>query len=375
MVHLEAARGIAAIIVVFHHFSLGFFLLPKENVAQGGLEGTPLYLFVNGDGAVTFFFVLSGFVLTWKFYRSFSAPELAASVLKRLPRLYLPAGLSTMIGAAILLYFPEAYAAAARLTGSGWLAAFAAAGFEADFVPSFLDAVRRSLLLFLAQDYDQYNSSLWTMSYEFYGSLLAFSLVAACSLFARLGLYGTIAIHIAFAVMCLVLPMKLYQPFVIGSLLAFLHCRHAALFKLRAWAVVVLVLVMVAGYSVINRYALTLASTAAMILLLGVPFLERRLGRSVGLFLGRLSFPLYLVHALVMVSVTSAAYVALDGFGVPVWGILTLCLALTLAVSLLAALPFMWLERVWVPALNRWTRAVVQHLMAQTGAVSGRDPG
>ena len=110
--------------------------------------------------------------------------------------------------------------------------------------------------------------------------------------------------------------------------------------------------------------------------MLGVPLLERRLGRSVGLFLGRLSFPLYLVHALVMLSVTSAAYVALAGYGVPLWGILALCLALTLAASLLAALPFMWLEGVWVPALNRWTRALVQYLMPLTTAVSGRkNPG
>ena len=375
LIYLETARGIASIIVVFHHFLLGFFPLLKGNVTQGGLEGTPLYLLVNGTGAVAFFFVLSGFVLTSKFYRSFSAPDLAASVLKRLPRLMLPAGLSTMIGAAILLYFPEAYAAAARLTGSAWLASFAFAGITAEFVPSFPDAARRSLLVFLLPGYAQYNSNLWTMAYEFYGSMLVFALVATCSLLLRRRPSGAILLHLAFAVLCVVLPLKLFQPFVIGSLLAFLHFRYPAWFRIPRWAVFMLALVMLAGYAVDNWYALTVASGAAMILLLGVPLLERRLGSPVGLFLGRLSFPLYLVHLLVLLSVTSAAYVALSGYGMPLWGVLVLCLALSLALSFLAALPFMALESLWVPLLNRWTQALVRRLMVLATTNSGRSIG
>ena len=64
-----------------------------------------------------------------------------------------------------------------------------------------------------------------------------------------------------------------------------------------------------------------------------------------------------------MLSVTSAAYVALIEYGMPLWGVLTVCFALTWVVSLLASLPFMTVERVWVRALNRWSRALVRRVV------------
>jgi peptidoglycan/LPS O-acetylase OafA/YrhL len=56
MEHLEAAQGLASIVVVFHHFFLAFLLREKAE-----LENTPHYFWVNGEAAVNFFFVLSGF--------------------------------------------------------------------------------------------------------------------------------------------------------------------------------------------------------------------------------------------------------------------------------------------------------------------------
>lgn len=357
--HLEAARGIASIIVVFHHFALGFFPLIKSPVAQGGFLGTPLYIIVNGNGAVVFFFVLSGFVLTHKFFQRFLIQELATSVLKRLPRLLLPAGLSMMIGAVVLIYFSEAHSDAAQLTGSRWLAEFADTEFSENFVPSFLDAAKKSFLVFVQPSHVQYNSVLWTMLYEFYGSFLVFALVAISSLRFRQELYGVIVLHVYCAVLCLsVLPL-LFLPFVIGSLIAYLHCKRSVLFSLHPWVVATLVLTMIAGYSVNHLYAQLIASTAAMILLLGVSFIEKWLSSPMGLFLGRLSFPLYLVHVLIILSLTSAAYATLTGFGVPRLAVLLVCFVLTWAGSLLAALPFMAIERFWIHALNRWSRALV----------------
>ncbi|SCX14998.1 Acyltransferase family protein [Agrobacterium sp. DSM 25558] len=362
LAYLETARGIASVIVVLHHFVLGFFPLLKENIMQGGLLMTPLYVVVNGTGAVYFFFLLSGFVLSLKFYRNFSALELSVAVLKRLPRLMLPAGISMMIGAAILIYLPESHSAAARLTGSEWLGTFAGAGIHQDFVPSFWEAARNSLLTFLWPGYSQYNSNLWTMSFEFYGSLLVFAIVAICSLLMRHKYGGIIALHFIISLLCVALHKLLFLPFVIGSLIAFFYVRRPVLFQIPPWAIVMLVLTMIAGYSVDYGPALILASTAAMILLLCIPSLEQRLGGSVGLFLGRLSFPLYLVHVLVILSVTSATYATLTGYGLQHGPVLALSFLITWMFSLLAALPFMTLERVWVPTLNGWTLAFVRHI-------------
>ena len=277
----------------------------------------------------------------------------------------LPVGLSMMLGAAILLYLPDSHNAAARLTGSDWLAAFANPGLSMDLVPSFSHAARNSLLVFLWPGYSEYNSNLWTMVYEFYGSVLVFALVAACSLLLRQRLPGAIAFHLLLALFCVALHQMYFLPFVIGSLIAFLHCKRPRLFQPPSWAIVMMMTTMIEGYSIDYGPALILASTAAMTLLLCVPSLEWRLGGPVGLFLGRLSFPLYLVHVLVILSITSAAYTTLTGYGWPRGIVLALSLALTWMISLLAALPFMTLERVWVPTLNRWARAFVRHLMVQ----------
>ena len=59
----------------------------------------------------------------------------------------------------------------------------------------------------------------------------------------------------------------------------------------------------------------------------------------------------------------------------PLWGVLVLCLALSLALSFLAALPFMALESLWVPLLNRWTQALVRRLMVLATTNSGRSIG
>ena len=365
LVYLETTRGIASIIVVFHHFMLGFFPLLKASITHGGLRRTPLYPLINGTGAVAFFFVLSGFVLTRKYYQRFSTADLIASVIKRLPRLWLPAGLSMLVGAAVLIYVPEQHIAAARLTHSGWLADFGSAGFpQHPFLPSFSDAARNSLSVFLESGHSYYNSNLWTMVWEFRGSLLVFAVVAISNLIFPGKQYGVITLHVILCILCVMLNgFQFYLPFLIGSLIAFIHSRQSEMFRLPRWLLTVLVIITVLGFSVDRWNFVTLASTSAIILLLGVPSLEQRLSGPIGLFLGRLSFPLYLVHVLVILSVTCFAYTSLVGMGLPGRTVLLLCLILTWAVSLLAAWPFMALEKIWVPALNRWSQSLVRRFL------------
>jgi peptidoglycan/LPS O-acetylase OafA/YrhL len=63
---LDSLRGIAAITVICSHFNLDYFL--------GGIstpfKNTPLHIFYDGEAAVVFFFVLSGFVLSYKYLKN-----------------------------------------------------------------------------------------------------------------------------------------------------------------------------------------------------------------------------------------------------------------------------------------------------------------
>ena len=137
LIPLEALRGAAALIVLIHHFFLGFRpetsgLIAGTRTARS-LLGSPLFVFLNGTGAVYFFFVLSGFVLCWSFFGNGDLERLKLAFFKRLPRL-MGAVTVTTVGSYLLfrlgLYqFQEA----ARLSGSPWLATFANSGWTPRF--------------------------------------------------------------------------------------------------------------------------------------------------------------------------------------------------------------------------------------------------
>src|SRR3954454_20974042 len=100
LIELEAVRGIASFVVLAHHCFLGFAPSLLHGLVTppgpGSLFGTPLFAFMNGGAAVVVFFVLSGFVLTYRAIERDDPKPLLAGALKRWPRLALPVVISTM---------------------------------------------------------------------------------------------------------------------------------------------------------------------------------------------------------------------------------------------------------------------------------------
>ncbi len=86
--YLDSVRGIAAMMVVVYHF-IGWKWgdYTKYHVAS---------LIFNGSDAVSFFFVLSGFVLSYKYFHSDSQLNLPRFTYKRILRLY-PAFIITIL--------------------------------------------------------------------------------------------------------------------------------------------------------------------------------------------------------------------------------------------------------------------------------------
>ncbi|MDL2331886.1 acyltransferase family protein [Brucella inopinata] len=347
---LDAMRGLAAIVIAFGHF-FGAFApqfngLDYQNRTGVGVAGTPLYAIFNGSAAVIFFFVLSGFVLSVKPLRTESYGALAKSALKRWPRLAGPVLVSCVASACIgLMSWYDSTYEAARLSGSRWFQ-----GFSFNFFghgPRIFDAVWEGLLTFFTGTFE-YNVVLWTMRVEFLGSFLVFGFVAFlipmkspllrfCLLFA-----GWLAV---------MFYKPLYSCFLVGAMLSVFHVAKEApelednwktrLVALAAFAVAVVIWGYTGPYKLYEFVGAlfadtptsqTLVYTVAAILLmflgLYVSVVRNALSNRAGVALGQFSFPIYLVHILVICSLSSWLYVKLYGVLSQFW-LVTVVLAVT----------------------------------------------
>lgn len=365
---LEACRGIAAIFVVFHHFILGFNPIVSGILGgirdQNSLAGTVWFFFINGPGAVVFFFVLSGFVLTIRIYQTPNFDYFIVSALKRWPRLLGPVLITTLLSFLLFsthLYF---YSIAGPLTGSPWLTSFGAAGLPANFKPSFLSALYQGIYGTFRHGDKFYNSNLWTMRYEFFGSLLVLMIAQTLSL-ARKGFPWT-QVFMALALLYLY-RSPYYLSFVCGTALAFCFAREKIKLNLCLSWVLFLLGVYLLGYTDNSgQYALfakiplltvelilTLGSTLLVLVVTAnaqaLSWLQGSLARQ----LGRLSFPIYLVHPLVIHSLTSYAFLELHAQGVSRLITIWTCFLITIMATFLLAWVVAIFDDWWVGQVSQ----------------------
>jgi peptidoglycan/LPS O-acetylase OafA/YrhL len=90
---LDSLRGLAALFVVFDHFTS----LWANSRWVLWLNITPARLFIGGYEAVVFFFILSGFVLCVPYNSKNGSPPYPAYLLQRLCRIYVPFAVAIII--------------------------------------------------------------------------------------------------------------------------------------------------------------------------------------------------------------------------------------------------------------------------------------
>src|SRR4249920_301079 len=95
--YMDGLRGVAAFVVVLHHFALTF---RPELVAAV----SPLTLLFAGHFAVCIFFVISGFVLSYKFFETSRADVVTSGAVRRYFRL-MPLVLTAVLISYLLLRF------------------------------------------------------------------------------------------------------------------------------------------------------------------------------------------------------------------------------------------------------------------------------
>jgi|LakMenE18May11ns_1017448.scaffolds.fasta_scaffold9952989_4 peptidoglycan/LPS O-acetylase OafA/YrhL len=180
---LEGLRGVASVIVLIVHLKNAFFPDLIEQVEQRlGLQCSILLSgILDGNFCVWLFWVMSAFVLSVRYHSSTNEIDAQKSVtsatIRRYPRLALPV-LASVLCAWVLVYAGwmtnHDLAVSLNQQKGTWLDSFYG------FTPSFFSALKCGLWdSFL--DYDpstSYNRNLWTMEIEFFGSLFIFAFLA-----------------------------------------------------------------------------------------------------------------------------------------------------------------------------------------------------
>jgi peptidoglycan/LPS O-acetylase OafA/YrhL len=159
--------------------------LPAGATVAGYIHLSPLYFLYDGYSAVYIFFALSGYVLTRSFERHVAQPS--SQILARAIRLGLPAIAATLVAAAVMLMFGKPNVPAGDLSGSTWFAS--QWNTDVSIVSVIRDGTINALFLgyrglpgvaFLETWQQPVEQSLvaplWTLSIEFYGSMIVLGL-------------------------------------------------------------------------------------------------------------------------------------------------------------------------------------------------------
>lgn len=323
---LEAVRGVASIVVFVWHFFFAFdpnFIFEPSR----GLIGLPIYGFFHGTAAVDLFFLLSGYVLTRRFFDTHNGHLLVLGAAKRWFRLMPLVLFSTLFSWVCYHYSLYAFENAALVTRSEWLFLGGGARFP-PVDPPLWDAVWQGIAGSFFFQETNFNTNLWTIRIEFFGSMMAFA-VAWC--FYKLQRYGAVLVcGLAFALCVGVAKIDMhYTAFVLGPLLAFAAPRLKGLswktglplflfgfFMLGYRIPMGLYSFMLPVARVIERdtlYVITSMIGSAMIIVscIGWEGLNKRMQGGVSRWLGQISFPLYLIHIIMICSLGAAVFARL----------------------------------------------------------------
>jgi len=366
LVPLEGLRGIAAVIVMLGHMVRG--LVPPEDGKWHGLHLVHRWL-LNGGAAVTIFFVLSGFILSLPFARDRSRLRVLTALVKRWPRLAALTTIACLFSWALIVISQDNYARAAAVTGNVWMADHFNAPLQGQDI-SWMAALREGLYRVFWSGGSNFDSPLWTMRIELFGSFAIF--LAAPILFGLkhwpLRLAAIAAVMVGGGAS---FPLTYISDFLVGTVLAMLFAENR-MPKFSNWTAFAMGVagiylfcfsagenhlihapikaMLPAGETA--HFVWDVSAVLIILVLLGNPFLRRVFSKNWAIWLGLLSFPIYLLHVPIMLSAGAVSIVnAVGPLGEA--NAVVLAAAVTLALTLACALPLAWVDKAWTGALGR----------------------
>lgn len=330
----------------------------------------------------TVFFVLSSFVLTVKLVHEPSWRGGVVGILQRFPQLLPLTVIGSLLPGVLFACGLMMNREAALLTGSEWQAWSGGVKEGGEWpATSIFGSLRDSILLF-ERGISQYNSALWTMKYELVGSVAAIATAMVISAHRRPIVDGLIVLAIGGVALDIHPLVSICVATV--WLTKYLFLARGKISPVIAICLIVVGLLIGSSYKIIPaeyttngwlelqavRFDWLLHGFGAMLVFVGI----RSLGRlplqrhGIGRALGRLSFPIYVLHIPVQASIGAAIVLALGNNAV---GVGT-AFAVSTAVVFLIAWPVAQIDELWVARIGAFARRFTKARALPESAV--RDP-
>jgi peptidoglycan/LPS O-acetylase OafA/YrhL len=348
---IEGVRALGSIQILLNHYVFLFFpvlvrIAPAEPHSwMVWAANSPLFFLLDGSIAVFCFFLMSGQVLTFAFLNSSLA--LPAQVVKRFLRLFLPVLGSLILATALFALLPGLTRELEALNPTFWVSKLHQFAITPDAIP-FRDIFLNSMLLGYKGasvfDYTVFsafgitpqglpnslNPPLWSLHFEFWGSVLTIFL---CWLYRRL---PRKVFWVVFAVCFAAVAVTPLSVFLVGFL-AYVF-RHLYETIRSGWLTSISSLVLIVSGILISSYSplvsvvgyLEEKQIIAVMMFVAVllsPALQRFLSAPVFLWMGRMSFSLYVIHFPLLFTVFAAFFLWLE----PVMGYTNAALVTTVA--------------------------------------------
>ena len=321
---LDGLRGVAAFIVVIHNYLLGFYpstysgnmdTIRTNSGIDATLASTPINILYNGNVSVCIFFVLSGYVLSYKFFKYSDKNIITSSAIRRYLRLMIPV-LFSIIVAYVFMKFKLFYNSdVAIITGSDWwLANFY------NFTPNIFEMLKQGAYGVFFLNESSYNAVLWTMHYELFGSFVVFGIIS---------IFGNIRNRSIIYIVCILLTYNTYYlAFILGIILSdansncdkFINSFNSKYLKIFLLVIGLILCSYPSGIDVketiyeymripkiddIVAFYHILGSFLIIIILLKSDILKRFFALKIPLFFGKISFSMYIIHLIILCSFSS----------------------------------------------------------------------
>lgn len=197
---IENLRAFLCISVFICHFKGAFF--PKSSIANKLME-TPLSIVFNGNIPVRLMFIISGIVISYKFFTKECYDEIVPDIVKRYFRLGVPVAVACLFSYYLMKVSLMRNLEVAEITQSqDFLAIFN------NFVPSKITLLKEMLYSVLFFGSSGYVGPMWTMSFEMYGSILILASLYLLKNYSK--------VRILYYIFTLLLYTNYYSYFVLG---------------------------------------------------------------------------------------------------------------------------------------------------------------